>query len=143
MQITLKQSHIEAAIRDFVAKAGITFDVDEINFTAGRGKDGLIATVDLEDPFSAMLDKVADGAPAKPKAIRTMEARGEENIMPASEASEEEETPDQAPVSEEPEAPVPASKKEVLDSPFASDEPKADVVAAKEAAPKAGVSLFG
>lgn len=126
MQISLKQSHIEAAIRDFVAKAGITFDVDEINFTAGRGKDGLIATVDLEDPFSAMLDKVADGAQAKPKKEK------KEAVVEEEPEAQAEETPDQAFVSEEPEP-----------SPSVSDKPKEEEAAAPAKDAKAGVSLFG
>jgi outer membrane biosynthesis protein TonB len=64
MQITLKQSHIESAVRAYVAKAGIAFPVDEISFTAGRGKDGMTATIEMQDPFSI---EEEDAPQAQPK----------------------------------------------------------------------------
>ena len=134
MQMQLKQAHIEAAIRDFVTKAGIQFPVDEISFTAGRGKDGLTATIELEDPFAALLDKASGSEPEvpAPKATRTMEARGNENIMPAvktdAPVDKKATTPDQDFVDEEDEAPITDSTP-VTDK---ADSPKTN-----------GASLFG
>lgn len=136
MQMTLKQAHIEAAIRDFVAKAGITFPVEEMNFTAGRGKDGLTATIDMADPFSALLDgAVSEKEAPEPKAVPLSKREAAPKAEPApAEKAKEDETPDQAFVADEEDAPAAET------SPFASDAP---VTEAKEAAPKAGVSLFG
>ena len=133
MQISLKQAHIEAAIRDYVAKAGITFPVDSIDFTASRGKDGMTATVEMEDPF------LIDPTPAVNPASTPRAAKAKREVVdePAPEASQEEETPDQAFVAEEDE--VPTTK---ADAPFKSDAPVA-AAAKEEPAPKAGVSLFG
>ena len=131
MQITLKQAHIEAAIRDYVAKAGITFPVDSIDFTASRGKDGMTATVEMEDPF--LIDPTPASTP------RATMAKREAVVEPAPEAKQVEETPDQAFVAEDEAPEVPESKK---DSPFKSDAPVA-AAAKEEPEQKAGVSLFG
>lgn len=134
MQITLKQAHIEAAIRDYVAKAGITFPVDSIDFTASRGKDGMTATVEMEDPF------LIDPTPvAPPKAVKAVASpKRETRDEPAAEAEQEEATPDQAFVAdEEEETPVAEDA-----SPFKSDAPVA-AAAKEETTQKAGVSLFG
>lgn len=144
MQITLKQFHIEAAIRDYVTKAGITFDVEEISFTAGRGKDGMTATVELEDPFLAAEaeHEVAQSADA-PKSIKACVKREEAVDTPPKEAakgaaakSEEansqddpvEETPDVAFSKEEPVFGEPANDEETPSSPTPVEK---------------GVSLFG
>lgn len=120
MQIQLKQQHIEAALRDFVAKAGITFEVDEINFTAGRGKDGLTATVEMADPFSAMLDKVANTSPTKTK--------------PAEEAKEPEAVEEKVEAPKEP--PFDTDDEEMKETFAVPDEP------APKAEKKKAASLF-
>lgn len=139
MQISLKQAHIEAAIRDFVAKAGIQFPVDTIDFTASRGKDGMTATIELEDPFSTLLDSAAaTGDEAEPpKAVRKAAASKQAVLA-------EEETPTVEPeeLTETGESEVDLAENTAKDSPFKSD--AAEPAVTKEAAaPKAGVSLFG
>lgn len=132
MQISLKQSHIEQALRDYVAKAGITFNVDDINFTAGRGKDGLIAAIELEDPFSV--------EPVSSRPARDKQGKG---TQPAEAEPEQASDPDDSQDVAPEEIPVTESKSE---SPFVSDDKQEEAPAlTKEAAPlaKAGVSLFG
>lgn len=130
MQITLKQSHIEQALRDYVAKAGITFNVDDISFTAGRGKDGLTAAIELEDPFSV--------EPISSRPARDQQSKGTQ--LAEAEPEQADESTDSRDA-----APEEASSAEP-ESPFVSDDKQEEAPAlSKEAAPltKAGVSLFG
>lgn len=109
MQITLTQQHIEAAIHDYMAKAAMKFEVESIDFTAGRGKTGLTATVEMEDPFSPMFS-TAGAKPKKqstpPASKETLEEPSQEEEMP-----QEEETVGSDFYPEE-EVPVEAPKKE-------------------------------
>lgn len=75
MQITLNQQHIEAAIKDYMTKAGMTFEVESIDFTAGRGKTGLTASVEMEDPFSHMLPDQNNDAPVEEKEAKPSTAK--------------------------------------------------------------------
>lgn len=128
MQIQLKQSHIEAAIRAYVAKAGIQFPVDEINFTAGRGKDGLTATIEMEDPFVDDVPAPVGKTPrkAKPEPAPEPEAIAEPEPEPVPETGE------QAP---------PFDPDEEDDGVAAEADAKAD--APVQAAKPKGASLFG
>ncbi len=136
MQIQLKQQHIEAAVRAYVAKAGIQFPVEEINFTAGRGKDGLTATIEMEDPFLADVPEPVRTSKPKPAATRTMEARGNENAMPSEPAEEpvpEAETPDPEPEAKTEEPPfVPDETQE--EEAFQAPEPETKAPEKKKAA---------
>ena len=50
MQIQLSQSELEAAVRDYVRKSGITRPVGDINFTATRGDNpGIQTTIDISE----------------------------------------------------------------------------------------------
>lgn len=51
MQVSLKQSELTAAVRQYIAKQGINLvgkDVD-VKFSATRGDAGIMATIDIED----------------------------------------------------------------------------------------------
>jgi hypothetical protein len=49
MQFTMKQSELITAVKDYVAKIGINCQVTEVDFTATRGADGIITTIDIGD----------------------------------------------------------------------------------------------
>lgn len=49
MQIQLKQSDVEQAIKNYVAAVGITREVSDINFTMGRKSSGLVADIEVSD----------------------------------------------------------------------------------------------
>jgi len=151
MQLTLTQRHIEVAIRKFVAAAGITFDVDEINFTAGRGKDGLTATVEMADPFSALLDDAASGEtpkakPAKkaePKPEPVKEEKAAETVEPASEPEAVTDSTSEPEEKEKEKADVSAAFVQEDEAPF--DMPKASDKSTLDSAPakhSRGASLF-
>lgn len=51
MQVSLKQSELTAAVRQYIAKQGINLvgkDV-EVKFSATRGDAGIMATIDIDD----------------------------------------------------------------------------------------------
>lgn len=114
MQITLKQAHIEAAVKAYVARAGIQFPVDNIDFTAGRGSAGLTATIEMEDPF--LIEDEPAPAPAKPKA----QAKKEEPKPVSKQAGD---------VEPEPEAKEPDFAGEEENVPFADPEPAKEEIA--------------
>lgn len=47
MQIQLKQTEIETAIRNYIAAIGLTMPVGEISFTAARNPSGMTAEVEI------------------------------------------------------------------------------------------------
>lgn len=47
MQIHLKEADLKTAVKDFIAKMGVTRPVGNIDFTATRGADGVLTTVEL------------------------------------------------------------------------------------------------
>ena len=148
MQITLKQQHIETAIKAYVAKAGIAFPVEEINFTAGRGSAGMTATIDVEDPFA--LD-TPDDAPqiddtrpqaSKPKAVANVSKVNDKpkalsKTAPEPVTENADPTPDPAADDTPPEA----TKTE--EPPFTTDENEEAGEAAELPEPKPKASLFG
>ena len=76
MQIIIKQSEIEVAVKNYIAGLGINLagkDV-EVSFTAGRKEDGLSASLDIVDtgsvstpavPLKAVLEAAAPAAVAQ------------------------------------------------------------------------------
>lgn len=145
MQITLKQSHVEAAIRDYVAKAGITFPVDDINFTAGRGKDGLTATVEMEDPFAVDAAPSSNAKPAKVEKTEPAFASAPVKAKPepVEEAPQEEETVDSSDSTEANEPTPEVEEEEPVSQPappFAAEEEEPEPTPAPK---KEKVSLFG
>ncbi len=129
MQITLKQQHVEAAIKAYVAKAGIQFPVENIDFTNGRGKDGLTATIEMEDPF---LDDVPAPTRSQPKASKPGPVE-EPEPEPAKEPVPEAETPDPEPEAKTEEPPfVPDETQE--EEAFQAPEPETKAPEKKKAA---------
>lgn len=67
MQIHLKEADLKMAVKDFIKKMGVSRPVNEIDFTATRGADGVLTTVELStdsvsdqsigDIISAALDE--------------------------------------------------------------------------------------
>ena len=87
--ITIDQEDLEKAVKDYVVKMGITRQVSEINFTAGRGPSGVTTEIRLTSP-----DEVAPSGPtprSTPTVVETAEAPAQEK---APEESSEEEAPD-------------------------------------------------
>ncbi|WP_289100968.1 hypothetical protein [uncultured Marinobacter sp.] len=123
IQIQLSQADIEAAIRDYLVKVGMTSPVDTINFTVSRkGGQTIEAGIDLS-PEEASTAPVTE-APKEP-VKRAPKAKAE---------------PIQAPDPAEAE-PEPA----VTEPPFDPDTPDTEKAAANEETDEAprGKSLFG
>ncbi len=123
MQITLKQEHIEAAVRAYVAKAGIAFPVEDIDFTAGRGKSGLTATIEVQDPFAGpSVPQMAEGEgssedqEAAPEAKPAKTEKVEKAVKPKAE-------------------PKPLSKVETLPAAEEAPEQPAEDITPEDAAP--------
>lgn len=112
MQITLKQQHVEAAIKAYVAKAGIQFPVENIDFTNGRGKDGLTATIEMEDPFLVDVPEPVGKTPRS-------QSFSKRETVAAEEPKEE-----SAPEPEQTEAPEPEPEAKTEEPPFVPDETK-------------------
>lgn len=126
MQITINQDELEVAVRDYVAKQGITRTVGDINFTAVRSPSNQILTEIV------LSDKAATtSTPAGPN-VRS--------VTPVAEAQAP--APEKA-KAEKPKAafPAPAEKPEAV----AEEAPVAEADVAEEEAPAApaGKSLFG
>lgn len=73
MQILLKQSDIETAIKEHIHRMGVTMPINEINFTAGRGAGGLTAEIDVGE--------VTD----QPKTVNTVREAAPEKTVKAAE----------------------------------------------------------
>tara|TARA_B110000285_G_scaffold209882_1_gene251257 strand:- start:119 stop:433 length:315 start_codon:yes stop_codon:yes gene_type:complete len=52
MQIHLKEADLKTAVKDFIAKMGVSRPVGTIEFTATRGADGVLTTVELSQDSS-------------------------------------------------------------------------------------------
>lgn len=92
MQITLNQEEIHAAVEQYV-RGQINISANQslsIDFTAGRGPNGISATLDIRPAAMA-------AAPSKP-VVRAVETPAED---PAEEAEPEVETVDEAPETED------------------------------------------
>jgi hypothetical protein len=61
MNITMEQPDLEAAIRDYINKMGITRPVGAISFTQRRGENaGITTEIEITDPSQAKLVGTAD-----------------------------------------------------------------------------------
>ena len=75
MQIHLKEADLKTAVKDFIKKMGVSRPVDEIDFTATRGADGVLTTVELlTDTVSAqsigdIISAALDESPASPDVV--------------------------------------------------------------------------
>lgn len=133
MQITLNQQHLEAAVKAYVAHAGIKFPVEDVNFTAGRGKDGMTATINVQDPFTLDVPATTPRADEASDNVRTMEARSS-----APQKAETKPAPKTDP-KREPEVSEPVSNAEPAKQEAPAFSPEED---GAEEAPKAKASLF-
>lgn len=63
MQITLNQSELERAVKTHLVANGITGTIGNIDFTATRGSEGVVTTIDLAEEGEA--DEVVKKTPKK------------------------------------------------------------------------------
>ena len=102
IQIRLTQEDIETAIRDYLAKAGMSSPVDTINFTVSRkGGQSIEADIDLS-PEAASTAQVA--VPSKPVKRTTAKAEEKAEVPEAVEPEVTEDTPPFVPDNKEPAA---------------------------------------
>lgn len=47
MLITLNQDELETAVRDYVQKMGVSASISKVDFTAGRGPQGITTEIEL------------------------------------------------------------------------------------------------
>lgn len=68
MQINLKQTEIEAALRDYVSKLGISLEGREVEiiFTNGRKSNGLTADIEISDTVTTTAAPVPAAIPDTP-----------------------------------------------------------------------------
>lgn len=59
MQIQLKQSEIETAIRSYIRAIGLSMPVGEISFTAARGPSGMTAEVEILENTTDLQESTA------------------------------------------------------------------------------------
>lgn len=133
MQITLKQSEIEVALKNYIVAQGIdlTGKTIEVAFTAGRKEAGISAELDINDAgaVSTSVPSLVLNRPFEPTvAVNTATATpvtAKRNVQPI-----------------QSEVPVAATVEEVLPT-SNEEEVAAPTVAEETPAPKAAVSLFG
>lgn len=71
MQITIAESEIKVAILDYVAKQGLTITANaEVDLKAGRGDNGMSATIDIGDILAADPIVQAVPTPAKKTSVK-------------------------------------------------------------------------
>jgi hypothetical protein len=49
MQLQLKQTELESAVREYIVNMGISRPVGKVKFTATRGNEGILTEVELDD----------------------------------------------------------------------------------------------
>lgn len=133
MQITLKQSEIEVALKNYIVAQGInlTGKTIEVAFTAGRKEAGISAELDINDAGteSTSVPSLVLNRPFEPAvAVNTATATpvtAKRNVQPI-----------------QSEVPAAATVEEVLPT-SNEEEVAAPTVAEETPAPKAAVSLFG
>jgi hypothetical protein len=82
MQITLKQTELERAVIDYIGKMGISREVGEVAFSATRGAEGIMTTVEVGD-----LPAAAVAAPAL--ALTSVDTpKATEEVVPDSETAD-------------------------------------------------------
>ena len=88
MRVTLVQSEIEEALKQYLISQGIGGNFTEINIIAGRGANGFTAEVDTVKDATAVLKPVNASIP------RAIESKEEVANEPTKEESEEAEPSD-------------------------------------------------
>lgn len=96
MQIQLRQSEIETAIKQYITSMGIPRAIDSIAFTASRGNAGILAEIEIveaetpvaETPVKAVVEAVKVVKPAPEKtAEKAADAKAEEPATKEAEKS--------------------------------------------------------
>ena len=141
MQIIIKQTEIEVAVKNYIAGLGINLngkDV-EVSFTAGRGEVGLSASLDIVEAGSSAMPapaltpvKNAQEAPAEAKVTSPTQKPVQVARTPVAEPIHTTPAPAPAPVEAEAEA------EEVVEVPAAEAANEVEVRPAKKVS-----SLFG
>ena len=117
MLLTLTEKELASAVRGYLRDRGLNFAGEPaVDFTAGRGSNGLTATVDLDTESLAVLaDAITEKAPEKPVKTSPTEAPAElkrdahVKFGSADKAPETNNQTDTAPVTEEAPATTPDS----------------------------------
>ena len=133
MQITLKQSEIEVALKNYIVAQGInlTGKTIEVAFTAGRKEAGISAELDINDAGveSTSVPSLVLNRPFEPAVVANTATNtpvtAKRNVQPI-----------------QSEVPAAATVEEVLPT-SNEEEVAAPTVAEETPAPKAAVSLFG
>lgn len=79
MQITLKQTELEVAVRDYIENMGINH-VGEISFSATRGAEGITTTVEVGKKTKSSNNKTGQLSAVAAPAPETVEETDEETI---------------------------------------------------------------
>lgn len=79
MLLTLTEKELATAVRGYLRDRGLNFAGEPaVDFTAGRGSNGLTATVDLDtESLTVLADAITEKAPEKPVKAAPMEAPAE------------------------------------------------------------------
>jgi len=98
MQITLKQADLETAVRDFVAKMGISAELGDVNFTATRGSEGIVTDVSVGEVRSANVTRITEtaAAPVKAEKEEAIAAPAKDDAVLGKDAEVEEDSADVA-----------------------------------------------
>lgn len=87
MQLSIEQSELETAVRQYVEGQGIARAIETIDFSATRGDRGIITTIDFADQGAAkapvMTGKFSDAT------VKLAEEDSEEESEPANDESDE------------------------------------------------------
>jgi hypothetical protein len=124
MQITVDQTEIEQAIKNFIGRSGIAIENKELSvtLTAGRGPAGITASVDMTDVDELPGNKPTDNFKLKSKTeAQTTQDTKEVNEILDKELADKP-TPEKEPVPEpdEDEVPVTDEADDDIDSLFGS-----------------------
>lgn len=150
MNITLKQREIEVALRRYIASLGIDAEIDDVEFTAGRGAAGITAEISIggltdDDEDDSAGDKEPEPSKPTPKAKPFGKAKPTAKDKPVPQKTEEPETKASEPEKgDADETPDTGEDDENVDGPLETEDEKEEAEAsAKTEAPPKGKSLFG
>lgn len=79
MQLQLKQTELETAVREYIVNMGISRPVGKVKFTATRGNEGILTEVELDELGGAA--KVAI-VPPTPKAEKSATKKADKKAAP-------------------------------------------------------------
>lgn len=148
MNITLNQTEIEKALRNFIIDMGVTAEVHKIQFTAGRGSTGITAELALDEEASEVPSAPeVEEAPeltktSKPfsKAAGMTQKANPTSKAKAAAIAKEKEGPEEEP---EPETEKEATPELPVEGEELMDTPEAATTTEEETKPAKSKSLFG